>query len=183
MISGMIWPGMGDPFKRKKTIRFLLITAAIAITVGLGSTGVQSVVNANNPLKVCIDDRVTPFRISANLELYVDGQKAEIPANIGIFDGCTRALYTLTNDGTIYAEWEEEYPFTIGHFLWTWTTYHEGGFPMRDMDQGKSRILVNGVEATNFLNEPLVDGANYKAEFTTSGYDKSKDTDFLPPDL
>ena len=41
-------------------------------------------------------------------------------------------MYTLTNDGTIYAEWEEEYPFEIGHFLWMWD------FPLRDMDQSKS---------------------------------------------
>ena len=33
---------------------------------------------------------------------------------------CHRTMYTLTNDGTIYAEWEEEYPFEIGHFLWMW---------------------------------------------------------------
>ena len=26
------------------------------------------------------------------------------------------ALYTLTDDGTIYAEWMEEYEFEIGHF-------------------------------------------------------------------
>jgi len=33
----MIWPGMGDPAKRKQTLRFLLITAGIAISVGVGS--------------------------------------------------------------------------------------------------------------------------------------------------
>ena len=179
----MIWPGMGDPVKRKKTIRFLLITAGIAIAVGLGSTAVQSVLNADNPLKVCIDDRNTPYKISATLELFVNGQKAEIPANVGITDGCTHSLYTLTNDGTIYAEWDEEYPFQIGHFLWTWTTYHEGGFPMRDMDQGQSRVLVNGVVTENFINEPLVDGHHYRAEFKTKDYDDTQEKDFLPPDI
>jgi len=67
--------------------------------------------------------------------------------------------------------------------LWTWSTYHERGFPMRDMDQSKSRILVNGVESTDFISAPLVDGYHYKAEFTSRGYDESKDRDFLPPDL
>jgi len=54
---------------------------------------------------------------------------------------------------------------------------------MRDMDQSKSRILVNGVESPNFLNTPLVDGYHYKAEFQTKDYDETKDKDFLPPDL
>ena len=44
----------------------------------------------------------------------------------------TEQCIQLTNDGTIYAEWEEEYPFEIGHFLWMWD------FPLRDMDQSKS---------------------------------------------
>jgi len=179
----MFWPGMGDPYKRKKTLKFLAITAAIGISVGVTSIFVQQWFNLDNPLKVCIDDRETPYKISATLELYVDGQKAEIPANIGIAERCTHSLYTLSNDGTIYAEWEEEYPFEIGHFFWTWTTFHEGGFPMRDMDQSKSRILVNGIESNLYINTPLVDGNNYRAEFTSKAYDESKETDFLPPEI
>ena len=179
----MFWPGMGDPVKRKKTIKFLLITAGLAIAMGVASLAVQEVLNIDNPLKGCIDDLDTPYKITATLELIVNGQKVEIPANIGIIDGCTHSLYTITNDGTIYAEWEEEYPFEIGHFLWTWTTYHERGFPMRDMDQSKSRILVNGVESTDFISAPLVNGYHYTAEFTSRAYDESLDKDFLPPDL
>ena len=103
-------------------IKYLLITAGIAIAVGLGSSAVQGVLNVDNPLKVCIDDRNIQYKISASLELFVDGLKAEIPANIGILEGCTHSLYTITNDGTIYAEWQEEYPFEIGHFFFTCTT-------------------------------------------------------------
>ena len=80
-------------------------------------SSIQQGTKSNNPLKVCINDRDTPYKIKATLELIVDGQKADIPANIGLNDGeCQRTMYTLTNDGTIYAEWEEEYPFEIGHF-------------------------------------------------------------------
>jgi len=172
----MIWPGMGDPAKRKQTLRFLLITAVIAISVGVGSSIVQSQLSISDPLKNCINTRDTPFKISATLELYVDGRKADIPANIGFKEGCQKSLYTITNDGTIYAEWETEYPFEIGHFLWIWD------FPLRDMDQTKSRVLVNGVESSDFIRAPLVDGYHYKAEFTSKEYDESKDTDFMPPE-
>jgi len=173
----MIWPGMGDPAKRKKTLRFLAITAAIGISVGLASSMIQGHLAAGDPLKTCINDMNTPFRISATLELYVDGQKADIPANIGFEEGgCQRSMYTLTDDGTIHAEWTEEYPYEIGHFLWMW------GFPLRDMEQSKSRILVNGAESEHFISHPLQDGLVYRAEFTTKAHDESKDTDFLPPD-
>ena len=173
----MIWPGMGDPYKRKKTIRLLIFTAIVGAVVFFGAQGVTSILSANDPLKNCINERDTPYRISATLELYVDGLQADIPANIGFEDGCQKSLYTLTSDGVIHAEWEEEYPFEIGHFLWMWE------FPLRDMDQSKSRILVNGQVSDQFIHSPLVDGYVYKAEFTSKAYDSSKDTDFMPPDL
>jgi len=172
----MIWPGMGDPYKRKKTIKFLLITAAIGSIVFFAAQGVLSQISKDDPLKNCINQRETPYKISASFELFVDGQKAEIPANIGFDDGCQKSLYTLSDDGTIYAEWEEEYSFEIGHFLWTWD------FPLRDMDQTKSKIYVNGIVSEDFIHAPLIDGNQYRGEFTSKAHDESKDTDFLPPD-
>jgi hypothetical protein len=138
---------MGDPYKRKKTIKFLIMTAIIGISAAAVSTFAQTA---------------------------LDGEKAEIPANIGFSEDCKKTLYTLTDDGTIYAEWEEEYPFEIGHFLWMWE------FPLRDMDQSKSTLYVNGKESEHFISHPLQDGYHYKAEFTSKAYDESKDTDFLP---
>ena len=173
----MNWPGMGDPTKRKKTLKFLGMTAIIAISVGVGSSLIQGQMNMDNPLKVCINDRDTKYEISVKLELYIDKQRAEIPANIGFEDGCQRSLYTLNDDGIIYAEWTEEYPFEIGHFLWSWE------FPMRDMEQSKSKIIVNGKESPHFINELLVDGYTYRAEFTSKDYDTSKDADFMPPEI
>ena len=177
MSLAMNWPGMGDPTKRKKTLRFLAITAVIAISVGVASSLIQGQLSSNDPLKVCINDRDTQFVISATLELYVDGNEADVPANIGFEDGCQKSLYTISGDGTIYAEWIEEYPFEIGHFLWSWD------FPIKDMELDKSRVLVNGKESPHFINELLVDGYHYKAEFTSKDYDASKDADFMPPDL
>jgi hypothetical protein len=182
----MRWPGLGDPRKRRKTIRFLIILLIVGVIVGVSSSVLQGFIGQSDPLKVCINNRDTPYKISATLELYVNGNKATIPANIGFGEkesddllksDCQRSLYTLTDDGTIYAAWEEEYPFEIGHFLWIWD------FPLKDMDLSKSRIIVNGVESKLFINEPLVQGYHYKAEFTTKEHEGSKDTDFLPPDL
>jgi len=173
----MFWPGMGDPTKRKKTIKFLIVTAVIGISVAAGSTVIQSVLNVDNPLKNCINNLDTPFKISATLELYVDNQKADIPARIGFEEGdCQKALYTLSDDGTVYAEWKEEYPFEIGHFLWAWD------FPLRDMQESKSRIFVNGKESPEFIRAPFVEGNHYRAEFTSKAYETSEQVDFLPPE-
>ena len=179
--------GIKDPTKRKKTIKFLIILLIIGVSVGVTSSIFQGFLGQSDPLKVCINDRDTPFKITATFELHVDGNKADIPANIG-FDNveedvlkvgsvCQRTLYTITDDGTIYAEWEEEWPFEIGHFLWIWD------FPLKDMDLSKSQIIVNGQESEMFINEPLVNGYHYKAVFISKEHEESKDTDFLPPDL
>ena len=171
----MKWPGTSDPYKRKKTIRFLIITAIIGIAAAAASSTIQQVANLDNPIKVCINDRITPYKITATLELIVDGVEAEIPANVGNSEECKRTMYTLSDDGIIYAEWEEEYPFEIGHFLWMWD------FPLRDMNQDKSAIFVNDVRSSDFTNHQFIDGAHYKAVFTSKEYDDTKDSDFLPP--
>ena len=181
----MRWPGMGDPNRRRKTIRFLIILLIIGVSVGVTSSVIQGFLGQNDPLKVCIEDRNTPYKMSVTLELYVDGNKAYIPANIGFegtIDGllesdCQHSLYTLTDDGTIYAEWEEEYPFEIGHFLWIWE------FPLKDMNESKSRIVMDGKESDRFIHTLLKDGSVYRAEFYSEEFDASQEADFLPPDL
>jgi len=181
----MRWPGTGDPRKRRKTIRFLIILLIIGVTVGVGSSVIQGFLGQSDPLKVCIEDRNTPYKMSVTLELYVDGNKAVIPANVGFegtIDGvlksdCQHSLYTITDDGTIYAEWEEEYPFDIGHFLWIWE------FPIIDMNDSETRVIVNGKETDEGIHALLKHGSVYRAEFYSEGFDESQESDFLPPDL
>ena len=181
----MRWPGTGDPKRRKKTIKFLIILLIIGVIVGVSSSVIQGFLGQSDPLKVCIEDRNTPDKMSVTWELYVDGNKAVIPANVGFegtIDGvlksdCQHSLYTITDDGTIYAEWEEEYPFEIGHFLWIWE------FPMKDMDESKSRMIVDGKETDEGIHVLLKHGSVYRAEFYSEGFDESQESDFLPPDL
>ena len=182
----MRWPGTGDPRRRKKTVGFLIKLLILGVSVGVTTFVIVGYLGQSDPLKVCIEDRNTPYKMSVTLELYVDGKKADIPANIGFGDSlgdellasdCQRTMYTLTNDGTIYAEWEEEYPFEIGHFLWIWD------FPLKDMDESKSRVVIDGKESERFIHALLKDGSVYRAEFYSKEFDESKEADFLPPGL
>ncbi len=171
----MIWPGMGDPAKRKQTIKFLIITAVIGFGVFFAGTFIQAQIKKDDPLYRCINSKDTKYKISATLEIVVDGEKADIPANVGISEGCKKSIHTLSNDGVIYAEWDKKYDFEIGQFLWTYK------FPLRDMDESKSRILVNGVESPDFIHVKIINGYHYKGEFVTKGADVGKEHDFLPP--
>jgi hypothetical protein len=182
----MRWPGTGDPRRRKKTVGFLIKLLILGVSVGVTTFVIVGYLGQSDPLKVCIEDRNTPYKLSVTLELYVDGKKANIPANIGFGDSlgdellasdCQRSMYTLTNNGTIYAEWEEEYPFEIGHFLWIWD------FPIKDMDDSKTRVMIDGKETDEGIHVHLKDGSVYRAEFYSKEFDESKEADFLPPGL
>jgi len=182
----MRWPGTGDPRRRRKTIRFLIILLIIGVVVGVTSSVVQGFLGQSDPLKVCIENRNTPYKMSVTFELYVDGNKAAIPANIGFGDSlgddllssdCQRTMYTLTDDGTVYVEWEEEYPFEIGHFLWIWE------FPIKDMDDSKTHVMINGKETDEGIHALLKHGSVYRAEFYSKEFDESKEADFLPPGI
>ena len=57
----MIWPGTGDPYKRKKAIKFLLISAAVGgIAVLLTTVGVNPMI-AQQAHNACIQDMDTEF--------------------------------------------------------------------------------------------------------------------------
>jgi hypothetical protein len=159
----MFWPGMGDPTKRKKMIRFLIISAAIGVSVVLISTTLISQVKAQDPLyHKCLSKSDIQYQISASLEVSVDGKKwikpvstTDMPAN------CEKRTMVLADDGTITGSWVKKYPFEVGQFLWT------SGFPLRDMDETRSKIYENGAQSPDFIHTIVQDGAHYKAEFVT----------------
>jgi hypothetical protein len=157
----MIWPGMGDPAKRKKTLKYLVITAAIGISVAVGNTYFQAQLKQNDPLYQCTNGKDIKYQISATLEVIVDGVKKDIPANVGITKDCQRSLYTLADDGVIHVAATKEYPFEVGQFLWIW------GFDLRDMDETKSKIYANDVESSQFIHTIIQDGVHYKADFVS----------------
>lgn len=159
----MFWPGMGDPSKRKKTLKFLAITAAIGVAVVLISTTAISQVKAQDPLyHKCLNGLDVNYHVSASLEVLVDGKKWVRPdvTTTDIPKDCERSM-VFADDGTIHGAWTKKYPFEVGQFLWM------SGFPLRDMEETKSKIYANGVESSDFIHTLVQDGVHYRAEFTT----------------
>jgi hypothetical protein len=161
----MFWPGMGDPTKRKKMLKFLAISAAVGVSVVLISTTLISQVKAQDPLyHKCLNGLSIQYHVSASLEILVDGKKWVRPADTAnstdIPQNCERSMVFL-DDGTIRGAWVKKYPFEVGQFLWM------SNFPLRDMDETKSKIFENGAESSDFIHTLVQDGAHYRAEFTT----------------
>ena len=160
----MFWPGMGDPTKRKKMLRFLIISAAIGVAVVLISTTAISKIKEQDPLyHKCLNGLDIQYHVSASLEVLVDGKKWIKPDTTTSTDlpkDCERSMVFL-DDGTIHGAWVKKYPFEVGQLLWM------SNFPLRDMDEVKSKIFVNGVESSDFIHTVVQDGVHYRAEFST----------------
>jgi hypothetical protein len=69
----------------------------------------------------------TTFHIHAHVEIFVDGKKEPIPANIGIDEanGFISPLHTHPTapdnpEGTIHMEADQQYDFTLGQFMNVW---------------------------------------------------------------
>ena len=159
----MFWPGMGDPTKRKKMLRFLAISAAVGVTVVLLSTTLISQVKAQDPLyHKCLNGLDIQYHVSASLQVLVDGKPwiKPVSTDTSIPADCERSM-VFSDDGTIRGAWTKKYPFEVGQFLWM------SGFPLRDMDETRSKIYANGAESPDFIHTLVDDGSHYRAEFVT----------------
>ena len=92
----MFWPGMGDPSKRKKTLKFLAISAAVGVAVVLISTTVISQIKLQDPLyHKCLNGLNIQYHVSATLEVLVDGKKWIRPISTTDIPLIVKGLWSL----------------------------------------------------------------------------------------
>jgi hypothetical protein len=95
------------------------------------------------------DPSDTVFHVHANLEVYTDGHKQKVPANIGINQSSQfiTSLHTHDDTGVIHMEAVQPYPFKLGQFFQVWNvpfsklqlgSYHPGkGLVLQTWVNGK----------------------------------------------
>src|SRR3989344_7293960 len=107
----------------------------------------------------CTTDMATQFHIHPNLEIIINGQRQEIPANIGINDGCMNSLHTHDNSGKIHVESPEKRDFTLSDFFAVWDkTYNKDQIlDYKVDDKHIIRQTVNGNETQDYENTVLRD--------------------------
>ncbi|OGZ71501.1 MAG: hypothetical protein A2904_01810 [Candidatus Staskawiczbacteria bacterium RIFCSPLOWO2_01_FULL_33_9] len=107
----------------------------------------------------CTTDMATQFHIHPNLEIIINGQRQEIPANIGINDGCMNSLHTHDNSGKIHVEAPEKRDFTLSDFFAVWNkTYNKDQIFDYKVDETHIiRETLNGKETQDYENTVLYD--------------------------
>lgn len=136
------------------------------IAVALMGLGVLVFTNAQKPKTnrevalTCTTDMATQFHIHPYLEIMINGQAQEIPANIGVIAGCMNPLHTHDATGKIHVESPEERDFTLGDFFAVWNkTFTKE--QILDEKADETHIIketVNGNEVQDYENTILRDG-------------------------
>ncbi len=141
-----------------KTKIIIIIVAAVIIALFLFVVSRPPKTNREVAL-TCTSDMATQFHIHPNLEIMINGQKYEIPTNIGINSTCMNALHTHDNSGKIHVESPEKRDFTLSDFFAVWKeTYSKDQILNYKVDASHIiRETVNGKETQDYENTILRD--------------------------
>lgn len=107
----------------------------------------------------CTTDMATEYHIHPNLEIYINGERQPIPANVGITPTCMNSLHTHTPDGIIHVEAPEKRDFILGDFFAVWQRpfSSEQLFDLTTGETHRIRVTVNGTEVDTYENTVLRD--------------------------
>ncbi len=107
----------------------------------------------------CTTEMATQFHIHPNLEIIVNGQKQEIPTNIGITGVCMNAIHTHDNTGKIHVESPQKRDFTLSDLFAVWKkTYSKDQILGFKIDNTHTiRETINGKDSQDYENTILRD--------------------------
>lgn len=113
------------------------------------------------------------YHAHALLSVFVDGEQAPVPANIGI-DEATRTvspLHTHEPNGVVHMEADDPYPFTLGQVFAVWgVAFADGQLGgLRDAGSRSLQVYVNGERVTQPAAYELKDQDNVVVAYGEPG--------------
>ncbi len=109
----------------------------------------------------CTTDMATKFHIHSLLAIVINGQKQDIPTNVGIdAEGCMHPLHTHDAMGKIHIESPETRDFTLGDLFAVWGKPFDATHIMDAVADGTHsiRVQVNGTNVDTYENTVFHDG-------------------------
>jgi hypothetical protein len=107
----------------------------------------------------CLDQEYTDQHIHPNLTITINGQKQEVPGNIGIQSNCLHPLHTHDNTGKVHVESPEARDYTLGDFFAVWgkSFSKDQIFDSKADAMHRIRMTVNGQENAEYEKLVLKD--------------------------
>lgn len=86
------------------------------------------------------------YHVHSHIDIFVDGQKKEVPTNIGILTSpsCFFWLHTHSSDGIIHVEAPQTREFTLGQFLDIWNQTRDSNGLFSSVSGKNVTAYVNG---------------------------------------
>lgn len=132
----------------------------------------------------CTSDMATKFHIHPRLEIVINGEKRQIPKNIGVEPSCMNPLHTHEDDGTLHVESPEQRDFTLADFfaVWNKSFTREQILDQKIDAEHVIRVMVNGKPSEEYENLILRDKDNIVINYETkeNGSTGSSDAERAP---
>jgi hypothetical protein len=143
--------------RRRKKKSMMIIIPVIVAMAAIGATGAvlyQPPQAAAISGVECHRNEFNNYHVHSHLDVFVDGQKKQVPDNVGILTSptCLYWLHTHDDDGIIHVEAPETREFTLGQFLDIWE---------QTRDSAGLFDSVSGKNVTAYANGEQFEG-NYR---------------------
>lgn len=143
---------------------FVFIMAALALkgVFKVEQKDISQPLTTREVTLLCTTDMATEFHIHPNLTIIINGQKQEIPPNIGINITCMNSIHTHEGGGVIHVESPIQRDFTLSDFFAVWDKPFDSQniLSFQTDDTHTIVVSVNGEIVDTFENTVLRDKDN-----------------------
>jgi hypothetical protein len=104
---------------------------------------------------LCDREMAGGYHVHPTLEIFANGEKVNVPPNIGVGPTCMTVLHTHTPDGLIHVESPEQRDFTLSDFFAAWKQPFNENEILTYRADGSHRIRVTVNGAAGYLCSSL----------------------------
>ena len=135
-----------------------LFKIIIAIVVVLSAIWLVNLNSAKNEeanfdlMNECVQHINASLHIHPGLEIIINGEKQEIPANIGVSPNCMRPVHTHDQTGIIHIEWKTKRDFLLSDYFRVWgKTFNQNQIFDYQADENHEIVVtVNGQRSEEY---------------------------------
>ena len=131
---------------RKYLMVILPIILVVAVAGAAGALLYQPVEAATINGVECNKSEQLNYHVHAHLDVFVDGQKQQVPDRVGILPtpSCLYWLHTHDSSGLIHIESPQTREFTLGQFLDVWNKTRDSSGLLNSVLTMNATAFVNG---------------------------------------
>lgn len=140
----------------------MVLFVVFIVYLSIGSPSTENILEYNLKAHTNLAMHIHPW-----IEIEIEGEKIDIPANIGISDRGMRVIHTHDGSGELHIESPYEHQFYLRDFFTIWgKSFNSKCILDYCVDEDHDIVMiVNGLQSSEFENLPLRDQDKIKIVF------------------